>query len=42
MERSIIAMILHFLVPLMVAKAAWKENWFRPLPDYPKYEFTLC
>ena len=30
MERSIIHMIFHFLVPFMVAKAAWKENWLRP------------
>jgi len=30
MERTIIHMILHFLVPLMVAKTVWKENWFPP------------
>ncbi|MEZ7853353.1 MAG: DUF6122 family protein [SAR324 cluster bacterium] len=30
MERSIIHMILHFLVPFMVAKAGWRENWIRP------------
>ena len=27
MERTIVHMILHFLVPFMVAKTAWKENW---------------
>ena len=30
MERSIIHMILHFLVPFMVAKAGWRYNWIRP------------
>ena len=30
MERTIIHMILHFLVPFMVAKTVWKENWFSP------------
>ena len=30
MERSIIHMTLHFLVPFMVAKTVWKENWFSP------------
>ena len=30
MERIIIHMILHFLVPFMVAKAGWRENWIRP------------
>ena len=30
MERSIIHMILHFLVPFMVAKTGWRENWIRP------------
>ena len=30
MERTIIHMILHFLVPFMVAKIAWKENWLFP------------
>ena len=30
MERSIIHMILHFLVPFMVAKAGWREKWKHP------------
>ena len=30
MERTIIHMTLHFLVPFMVAKTVWKENWFSP------------
>ena len=30
MARSIIHIILHFLVPFMVAKAGWQENWLRP------------
>ena len=30
MERSIIHMSLHFLVPFMVAKAGWRHNWIRP------------
>ena len=30
MERTIIHMFLHFLVPLMVAKTAWKDDWLRP------------
>ena len=30
MERTIVHMILHFLVPSMVAKTAWKENWLFP------------
>ena len=30
MERTIIHMTLHFLVPFMVAKTAWKENWLFP------------
>ena len=30
MERTIVHMILHFLVPFMVAKTAWKENWLFP------------
>ena len=30
MVRSIIHMILHFLVPFTVAKAGWRENWVRP------------
>ena len=30
MERTIVHMILHFLVPFMVAKTVWKENWFSP------------
>ena len=30
MERTIIHMILHFLVPFMVANTAWKENWLFP------------
>ena len=30
MERTIIHMILHFLVPFVVAKTAWKENWLFP------------
>ena len=29
MEHSIIHMILHFLVPFMVAKAGWRETWIR-------------
>ena len=31
MERTIIHMTLHFLVPFMVAKTAWKENWLFPV-----------
>ena len=31
MERTIIHMTLHFLVPFMVAKTAWKENWLFPI-----------
>lgn len=30
MERTIIHMTLHFLVPCMVAKTAWKGNWLFP------------
>ena len=30
MERTIIHMTLHFLVPFMVAKTVWKKNWFSP------------
>ena len=30
MERTIIHMTLHFLVPFMVAKTVWKDNWFSP------------
>ena len=30
MERTFIHMTLHFLVPFMVAKTVWKENWFSP------------
>ena len=30
MERSIIHIILHFLVPFIVAKTAWKEQWLWP------------
>ena len=30
MERSIIHIILHFLVPFIVAKTAWRELWLRP------------
>ena len=30
MERTIVHMILHFLVPFMVAKTAWKGNWLFP------------
>ena len=30
MQRAIVHMILHFLVPFMVAKTAWKENWSFP------------
>ena len=30
MERSIIHIILHFLVPFIVAKSAWREQWLRP------------
>ena len=30
MERTIIHMTLHFLVPFLVAKTAWKENWLFP------------
>ena len=30
MERTIIHMTLHFLVPFMVAKTVWKENWLFP------------
>ena len=29
MERSIIHIILHFLVPFIVAKTAWRERWLR-------------
>ena len=30
MERSIIHILLHFLVPFFVAKIAWREQWLRP------------
>ena len=30
MERTIIHMTLHFLVPFMVAKTVWKGNWVSP------------
>ena len=30
MERSIIHIILHFLVPFIVAKTAWREQWLTP------------
>ena len=30
MERTIIHMTLHFLVPFMIAKTAWKGNWLFP------------
>ena len=30
MERSIIHIILHFLVPFIVAKTVWREQWLRP------------
>ena len=30
MERSIIHIILHFLVPFIVAKTVWRELWLRP------------
>ena len=30
MDRTIVHMILHFLVPFMVAKTAWKGNWLFP------------
>ena len=30
MERSIIHIILHFLVPYIVAKTTWRELWLRP------------
>jgi len=30
MERSIIHIILHFLVPFIVAKTVWKEQWLWP------------
>ena len=30
MERTIIHMTLHFLVPFLVAKTVWKENWLFP------------
>ena len=30
MERSIIHIILHFLVPFIVAKTAWRELWLQP------------
>ena len=30
MERTIIHMTVHFLLPFMIAKTAWKENWLFP------------
>ena len=30
MERTIVHLILHFLVPFMVDKTVWKENWLFP------------
>ena len=30
MERSIIHIFLHFLVPFVVAKATWRNRWLRP------------
>ena len=30
MDRSIIYIILHFLVPFIVAKTVWRELWLRP------------
>ncbi len=30
MERSIIHIILHFFMPFIVAKTAWRELWLRP------------
>ena len=30
MEHSIIHIILHFLVPFIVAKTAWRELWLGP------------
>ena len=30
MVRSIIHIFLHFLVPFIVAKTAWRERWLRP------------
>ena len=30
MERSIIHIILHFLVPFIVANSVWREQWLQP------------
>ena len=30
MERSIIHIILHILVPFIIAKTAWRERWLWP------------
>ena len=30
MESTILQVILHFFVPLAVAKAVWREKWTRP------------
>ena len=30
MESTILHVILHFFLPLAVAKAVWREKWIRP------------
>ena len=30
MERALLHVILHFLVPFAVAKTVWQEKWIRP------------
>ena len=30
MERTLLHVILHFLVPFAVAKTVWQEKWIRP------------
>ena len=30
MERTILHLILHFLVPFALAKIVWREKWIRP------------
>jgi len=30
MERTILHVIIHFFVPIVVAKTIWREKWIRP------------
>ena len=30
MERTLLHVVLHFLVPFAVAKTVWQEKWIRP------------